>query len=255
MKNDKTFVISNNSILILAAALILCLYACGGSKAVKDEPFDAEKFLSKAETLISDRDFEEARKVLLEVKNRDMTKKYAPLAQLKIADSYIKDKEYEPGIEEYRKFIEFYPDNQYASYAQYQVGMAYFTQIESPDRGSGAAEKALREFLKLKELYPRNPYREVLALRIEKCRNVMADGSFYVGEFYYKKGSYKAAIGRLEGILKQFPDYKREDEVLIILGRSYKELKMYDKSKEVFNKLLEKYPASKFASEAKKGAL
>lgn len=240
-------------VICLLFSVLFLLTSCGGNKTLKkEEVFDPEKSLSKAEMLINDKEYEEARKVLLEVKNRDNTKKYATWAQLKIAESYIKDGDIDIGIEEYRKFMELYPDNQYASYAQYQVAMAYFSQIESPDRGSGAAQKALQEFLKLKELYPRNPYREVVELRIEKCRNVIADGEFMVGEFYYKKGAYNAAIGRLEGLLKQFPDYKRGDEALLLLAKAYKAAKLDDKAKETFNKLIEKYPSSKLASEAKK---
>lgn len=241
------------SIVLCILCSLLFITSCGGGKAVKkEEGFDPERYLSRADTLIKDKEYEEARKLLLEVKNRDNTKKYAPQAQLKTAESYIRDGDIDIGIEEYRKFIELYPDNQYASYAQYQIGMAYFSQIESPDRGSGAAQKALLEFMKLKEMYPRNPYREVLELRIEKCRNVIADGELMVGEFYYKKESYNAAINRLEGLLKQFPEYKRGDEALILLARAYKAAGIGEKSREALNKLIEKYPSSRFVPEAKK---
>jgi outer membrane protein assembly factor BamD len=240
-------------VLCALFSVFLLLTSCGGKKSVvKEEAFDPEKYLSRADKLISDKEYEEARNILLEVKNRDTTKKYAPFAQLKIADAYIKEGEHDIGIEEYRRFLDLYPHNQYASYAQYQIAMAHFSQIESPDRGSGAAQKALQEFMRLKELYPRNPYREAVELRIEKCRNVIADSEFIVGEFYFKKGSYNAAINRFEGLLKQFPDYKGTDKTLLLLGKSYKKLKMKDKAEETFRRLIEKYPASKIASEAKK---
>lgn len=239
--------------LVVLSVVLLC--SCGGNKVttVKEESYDSENYLTQADKLIEDKEYDQARKLLLEVKNRDTLKKYAPLAQLKTADSYIKEGEPDLGIGEYRKFLELYPDNQYASYAQYQIAMAYFSQIESPDRGSGAAQKALDEFMQLKQLYPRNPYREVVDLRIEKCRNVIADGEFMVGEYYYKKGSYSAAIGRLERLLKRFPDYKRGDETLLLLGQSYKAMKVEDKAREAFTTLIEKYPSSRFAATAKKG--
>ncbi|MFO0753923.1 MAG: outer membrane protein assembly factor BamD [Thermodesulfovibrionales bacterium] len=243
--------------LVLAASLLLFLPACGGGKGVKgakrEEGYDPERYLQKADKLIADKEYEKARKVLLEVKNRDASKHYAPLAQLKIAESYIRDADLEPGIEEYRKFLDQYPANQNASYAQYQIAMAYFNQIESSDRGMGAARKALQEFLRLKELFPRNPYREVVDLRIEKCRNIIADGEFMVGKFYYEKRSYAAAVLRLESLLEQFPGYRRADEALLLLGKAYRALKKSDKAKESFGKLIEQYPSSKLVSEARKG--
>jgi outer membrane protein assembly factor BamD len=240
--------------VVLCSALVLSIVSCGGSKAVqREETYDSETWLARADTLVADKDYEEARRVLLEVKNRDTGKRYAPLAQLKYADTYVKEGEPDLAVAEYRKFIELYPDNPQASYAQYQIAMAYFGQIEAPDRGTGAAQKALGEFLRLKQLFPRNPYKDVVDLRIQKCRDVIAEGSYMVGEFYYKKGSYVAALGRLEALLREFPDYKRADETLLLIGRAYLALKQGDKARDAFTLLLEKYPSSKFAAEAKKG--
>ncbi len=241
------------AVFVVIVALTAALGGCGGGKQVKkDEDFDAERFLARANKLIDDGEYDQARKVLLEVKNRDITKKYAPLAQLRIADSYIRDADPDHGIEEYRKFLELYPDNPRASFAQYEIAMAYFSQIEGADRGLTAAQKALQEFVRLKERYPRNPYREIIELRVQKCRKVMAEGEFVVGEFYYKKESYKPAINRFERLLKQFPEYEGADKTLLLLGKSYRAIKMTDKAREEFKTLIDKYPSSRFVKEAMK---
>ena len=239
--------------LMFLIAFVALIGGCGSKQVKKDEDFSAEKFMAKAVKLMDDREYEEARKVLVEVRNRDITKKYAPLAQLKIADTYVRDGDPNTGIEEYKKFLDLYPDSPQASYAQYQIAMAYFTQIGSADRGLSAAQKALQEFIRLKEVYPRNPYREIITLRTDKCKDIMAKGEFMIGEFYFKKESYNAAIKRFEGLLKEFPAFEGADETLLLLGKSYKALKMTDKAREAFNSLLEKYPSSKFVKEAKKG--
>jgi outer membrane protein assembly factor BamD len=238
---------------ILAILLTFFFVSCSGKKEVKPaEEFDPEKSLARATELIEKKEYEEARKVLLEVKNRDLTKKYAPLAHLKIADSYAREEEPEMAIEEYRKFIEMYPDNKFASYAQYQIAMSYFNQIEGPEKGYGAAAKAQYEFERLKQLYPRNPYKEIIELRIEKCKNIMADYEFLVGEFYFKKGSYNAAVGRFESLLAKFPDYRNEPLVLFHIALSYKRLADKDKAQEYIARLTEKYPHDRILKEAKK---
>lgn len=243
----------NKKIGYLFFILLVLLFVFSCSKVVKQEiPYNPESYITRADKLISDKDYEEARKLLFEVKNRDQSRKYAPIAQLKIADSYIRDGDYDAGIEEYRKFIEHYPDSQYAVDAQYQIAMAYFNQIEAPDRGAGVAQKALKEFQRLKEQYPRNPYREVVDIRIEKSINVIADYEFIVGHFYFKKESYKAALGRFENLLKRFPDYKKADETLYYIGLSYKGLKDSEKAKAVFRELIDRYPKSPLSEKAKK---
>ena len=237
---------------VLVMLLLLISPGCSGKKEVKSEGiFDAEKSLAKATDLIDNKEYEDARRILLEVKNRDLTKKYAPLAQLKIADSYVKEEEYDLAVEEYRRFLEMYPDHKDAPYAQYQVAMAYFVQIESPESGYGAAAKALGEFERLKRMYPRNPYREVIELRIDKCRTTIADYEFAVAEFYFNKGSYQSALGRLQEVLSKFPDYKKEPLVLYRLALSYKRLGDKDKTAEYLNRLIAKYPDDKLAKKAR----
>jgi outer membrane protein assembly factor BamD len=233
--------------------IVTLLFAAGCGKDVKPETsYDAEKYLAKSDELVNAKDYKEARKVLLEVKNRDTQKKYGPIAHLKMADSYVKEGEPDLAITEYRKFIDLYPDSQYASYAQYQIAMTYFAQIESPDRGTGIARFALEEFNRLKKLYPRNPYRDIVEVRIEKARNILAEGDYMIAAFYYKKESYQSAVGRLESMLTNYPDYKKEDEALLLLGKSYRELRIKDKAKNVFERLITKYPTSRAAKEAKK---
>lgn len=233
--------------------LILYTFSCSGKASVKPAgPFDAEKSFANANKRLDDKDYEEARVILLEIKNRDLTKKFAPLAQLRIADSYVKEGEPELAVAEYRRFLEIYPDHRHASYAQYQIAMVYFNQIESPERGYGGAARALAEFEKLKIDFPRNPYKDLIDIRIEKCRNTMADYELLVGEYYMKKGSYSAAIGRFETLLNTYPDYKKEANVLLNLGISYKKAGQKEKSQEFLNRLLEKYPNSSLISDAKK---
>lgn len=237
-------------ILLFAFSLLV---SCSGKKHVKPtDAFDPEKAFAKANEQMDKKGYEEARATLLEIKNRDLTKKYAPLAQLRIADSYVKEEEFDLAVDEYRRFLEIYPEHRYASYAQYQIAMTYFSQIESPERGYGAAAKALEEFERLKRMFPRNPYKDIIEIRIEKSRNTIADYEFLVGKFYYKKGSYNATLNRFHGLLKEFPEYKKEADVLYHIAMSYKKLGEKEKAKEYFTRLIEKYPDNKLVIEAKK---
>lgn len=233
---------------------LLFIFACSGKAPVKTsvEEFKAETSFEKANKLIDNKDYEEARALLLEVKNRDLTKKYAPLAQLRIADAYVKEGEPELAVAEYRRFLEIYPDHRHASYAQYQIAMVYFNQIESPERGYGGAARALAEFEKLKLDFPRNPYKDLIDLRIEKCRNTMADYELLVGEFYLKNGSYSAALSRFETLLRKFPDYKKKETVLLNLGVTHKKAGEPEKAELYLNRLIEEYPDSRLAADAKK---
>ncbi|MEJ2684620.1 MAG: outer membrane protein assembly factor BamD [Candidatus Sulfobium sp.] len=240
--------------LLSLVFLVSLLFSCSGKTAVKptEVGFNAQRSFAKANKLIEDKDYKEARRILTEIKNRDLSGKFAPLAQLKIADSYARDDEPELAAAEYRKFIEMFPDHRLASYAQYQIAMIYFDQIEGPERGYSGAAQALAEFEKLKRDYPRNPYREIVNLRIQKCRNTIADYEFLVGKFYMDKDSYNAAIGRFEGLVGKYPKYRNMDRVLLDLGICYMEKGRNDKASDYFTRLLDGYPNSPLAAKARK---
>lgn len=233
--------------------LVLSLVSCSGKTPVKptDEGFNAERLYAKANKLMDDKDYAGARKILLEIRNRDLSKKFAPLAELRIADSYVKEGEPELAAAEYRKFLDMFPDHRLAAYAQYQIAMIYFDQIEGPERGYSGAAQALAEFQKLKREFPRNPYRDIIDLRIRKCKDTIADYEFLVGKFYMNKDSYSAAIGRFEGLVKKYPKYKNMDRVLLDLAISYRETGRNDRAAEYFTNLLDSYPNSPLAARAK----
>ncbi len=231
---------------------ILLLISCSSKKAVRTDAFNPEELLQQAVGLIEEDEYDEARKLLFEVKNRDLSKKYAPIAQLKIAESYALEGQPELSIQEYRTFMQLYPEHSLAPYAQYRIALVYFDQIESPDRGAGVARKALEEFQRLLKLYPRNPYREAVELKMERCRELIAEYEYLVGKFYYKKGSYRAALGRFLGLLRDFPGYRNTPEVLYLTGLSYRELDNAEESARYLEELITRFPESEFSGRAGK---
>lgn len=229
----------------------MALAACS-KKAVKPGPFDAETEFNKANKLLESKKFDDARLILNDIKSRDAGGRFGPLAQLRLADSYLKEEQPEIAVEEYRRFIELYIDHKYAPYAQYQTAMSYFGQIEDKERGYDAALKALKEFEDLKERFPRNPYSQDVEEKIAKCREIIADYEYMVGDFYFRKKAYKGAIERLKIVIEQYPGFKDEAEVLYRLAVASKELGDEQASKEYFGLLSEKYPQSKAIEKAKK---
>ncbi|MBF0459222.1 MAG: outer membrane protein assembly factor BamD [Nitrospirae bacterium] len=221
--------------------MAVCLALCSScdSKVVKP-PYDGPKeAYSKALQLIDEKEYEPGRALLVEITNRDAATDYAPLAQIKIAESYMKTDEPEVALEEYRKFLKNFPDNKYAPYAKYQVATLTFNTIEGPDRGYKAANTAIKEFQSLNEQYPRNPYRDIVPLRVEKSRHVLAEHEFYVGNFYYKKDAFAAALRRFKVILDKYPEYPDMGKVYYYIGLSYKGLEDTAKAQEYFGKAKE----------------
>lgn len=250
-----TFIKNDNRLLIIMIILTMIGLSSCASKEKKPEQLSPEESIARAETLIDEDKYEEARQILNEVRSSDVTRKYAPIAQLKIAESYEKDDNLEAAVNEYRRYIDQYPDSVYSPYAQFQIAMIYFSQIRGPDRGAGQARAALKEFRKLQTLYPRNPYKEVVELNIEKALNTIAEYEFLVGKFYFKKGSYRAALGRFLEVMENYPGYKATDEVMYYITVSYDRLND-TKKRERYEKMFhDKYPKSEHLDRLKEELL
>jgi len=236
--------------IILFLAVSVFVIACAG-KEVREAALEPAVAFQKAEDLMGHGNYEEARKVLEGIRSVDASQQYSTLARLRIADTYFDEELFEEAVMEYESFLDTYPAGKYASYAQYKLAMSFFRQIKTADISYSVAQRALREFEKLRKNYPRNPYMEVTDERIKACQRLLAEYEFYVGSFYFKKGSYEAAARRFDGLLKNYPDSVQEAETLYYLGLSYKNLGKKEQAIDTLSALIGKFPSIKFSIDAK----
>jgi outer membrane protein assembly factor BamD len=223
---------------ILTIFLLVLLAACA-----KEPPFDPVEKFKDAENKMQKFKYEEARKAYQEIQEKAPDRSYDADIMLRIADTYYGEEKYAEAQVEYRAFINFHPVHRDASYAQYQVGMCSYQEITTIDRDPSLTRTALKEFQALLTKYPGSPYEEEATKYITICRDKLAEYELYVGRFYHKKGSYLAAAGRLEKLLKDYPGSTAEKDALYYAGLSYQELGEKAKAISDFETLAAKYPA------------
>lgn len=231
---------------------MLLVLACSSDRSAKKPLLlEPEGAFKEANEKIRKKDYEAAREILEDIKARDASKQYAPLAQIRIGDTYFEEGLYEEAVVEYEAFLNRHPHHKYAPYAQYRLAMSFFKRIKGVDTGYSIAKRALQEFEKLQRRYPRNPYMDVTEERIKRCRGILAEYELYVGRFYFKKGSYRAAMQRFNGMLQNYPDSKKVSEALYYLGLSYEKMGNREKAIEVLTTLIERFPATRLSIKAK----
>lgn len=237
--------------LTFILSLLFFIISCATTE--KKEPvFDPASSLNEATEKMKEGYYEEARVILQKIVEKDASQQYALLAKLKIADSYFEDEQYEEAVTEYEDFLKVHEQHKFSSYAQYYLAMSYYKRIKTPDVSFSTAKKALEEFEKLERKYPRNPYMDVVESRIHSCKRVLAEHEFYVAEFYFKKGSFEAAINRLQELLDTYPGSIKESEALYYMGLSYENLGQRDNAVTTLTTLIQKFPATELSNEAKK---
>jgi len=237
--------------LLLVIALFLFTGCSFFREAIKEKPFNAEESFEEANKLMKDGFNEKAREVYETVLAKDASRQYSTLARVRIGDTYFEDGSYDEAIIEYESFLDINPYHKYAPYAQYKIAMSYFDRIKTVDVSYSWAKKALKEFVKLQERYPRNPYMDAIDSRIGTCNRYLAEYEFYVGDFYFKKEAYNAAAQRFDNMLRKYPDSKKESEALYYLGLSYRNMGEKDNAIAALSALIDKFPATRLSAEAK----
>jgi outer membrane protein assembly factor BamD len=180
---------------------------------------------------------------------------YLAKAKLSIADSFYKEAgtaNLAQAISGYKDFIVFFPFLPEAAYAQLQVGMTHYKQLDKPDRDRTHARAAEDEFQTFLQKYPADPLVPKAEQRLREVQEILAEGDYRIGNFYYIKGSYRAAAARLMTVTNRYPLYSRVDRALWMLGTIFEKNERKDIAVNYYARIVRNYPLSGLTDDAKK---
>jgi outer membrane protein assembly factor BamD len=175
-------------------------------------------------------------------------------AKLGIADSYYKEggtAYLAQAIQGYKDFIVFFPFLPEAAYAQLQVANAHYQQMAKPDRDRSECKAAEEEYQTFLSKYPKDPLAPKAEQRLRDVQEVIAEGDYRIGYFYYVKGDKRAAAARLLTVAKRYPLYSRSDKVLWMLGDIFEKSEHKEIASIYYGEIVKNYPLSGLAPNAK----
>jgi outer membrane protein assembly factor BamD len=179
---------------------------------------------------------------------------YLAKAKLLIADSYYKEggtANMTQAISGYKDFIVFFPFLPEASYAQLQVAMGHFRQMEKPDRDRTEAKEAEVEFQTFLQKYPKDPLADKAMQHLREVQEVIAEGDFRVASYYYVKGDKRAAAARLIGVTRRYPLFSKSDQAYWMLGEIFETAEKKEIAANYFSQIVKNYPLSDKVPDAK----
>ena len=173
-------------------------------------------------------------------------------ADLGLCDVDFGREKYIEAIEGYRQFIKLHPRNERVidGYVEFRIAESYYKQIPSDwflsppsyEKDQGPVLDASRELATFVEAHRDSAYyTRAKGLLSESIRR-LTDHELYVARYYLDHDRPVAAIGRLEGVVKEYPLAKREAETLLLLGKTYLKMKKNEEAKRMFEKLKADHP-------------
>ncbi|RLE20312.1 MAG: hypothetical protein DRJ08_07150 [Acidobacteria bacterium] len=238
---------------LLLVSLCLLLVMGGCRKKVDSKLWTGGKQVpvsqvyEKGLTYLSDGKYAKARQYFQLIIDNAANSKEFSKAKLGIADAEFFDLERGAGdaLADYESYLIYFPISKDAPYAQYMVGMCYYSQISTPDRDQSFSHQAIEAFEKLRQKYPNSPYSKLSEEKIKACWQRLAAHEFEVGVFYYKARSYVASSRRFEYLLDNYLSYisrKEKEQTYYFYGRSQFEMTKYDKAARYYRLLLKEFP-------------
>jgi outer membrane protein assembly factor BamD len=179
---------------------------------------------------------------------------YLAKAKLAIADSYYKEggtSNLALAVSGYKDFEVFFPFLPEATYAQMQVAMTHYKQMDKPDRDRTHALAAEEEFQIFLQKYPNDPLAPQAQQHLREVQEVLAEGEYRIGYYYYVKKDKRAAAARLLTVTSRYPLYSKSDQALWMMGDIFATSEHKEVAALYYARIVKNYPLSSLAPEAK----
>jgi outer membrane protein assembly factor BamD len=193
------------------------------------------------------------------VRRRYPYSRFAALAELRVADCLFMQGKYSEAIQAYRQFGRHRPSHRQVPYARFRLAESYVEQIPedwflSPpphELDQGPTREALSQIRRFLVDFPDDVHVPRARSMARHALSVLARHELYVAEFYLDRNHPRAAVRRLETLLRAFEGSGVEPEALLLLGRTYVEMRERERARETLESLVERFPRSTYAVEAR----
>ncbi len=223
--------------VIGAGLLVVTLTACSdgespgfGPGGVPIENFTAEQIFERGEFELDRSDPEDAAFYFSEVERLYPYSEWAKRAVIMQAFAHHQNKDYENSRSAAQRYIDFYPTDEDAAYAQYLLALSYYDQIEEVGRDQGLTFQALQALRTVIERYPDSEYARSSVLKFDLAFDHLAAKEMEIGRYYLRREHHAAAINRFRVVVEDFQTTTHTAEALHRLVEAYLSLGLTDEA-------------------------
>ncbi|MEN8892405.1 outer membrane protein assembly factor BamD [Planktotalea arctica] len=193
----------------------------GGQAEVPLETYSAEQIFQRGEFELERKRDDDAAFYFGEIERLYPYSSWAKRALIMQAFAYHKDKDYENSRASAQRFIDVYPTDDDAAYAQYLLALSYYDQIEDVGRDQGLTFQALQGLRTVIERYPDSEYARSAILKFDLAFDHLAAKEMEIGRYYLKRDHYTASINRFRVVVEDFQTTTHTPEALHRLVEAY----------------------------------
>ena len=191
---------------------------------------DAQSIFQQGEAALEAGYFPEAAAFYIEVERLHPYSEWASRGLIMAAFAYHADEDYENTRIAAQRFLDFYPAEEDAAYAQFLLALSYYDQIDQVGRDQGVTFQALQALRQVIERYPDSDYAQDAILRFDLAFDHLAGKEMEIGRYYLRAEHHAAAINRFRVVVEQFQTTSHTPEALMRLVEAYLALGLTDEA-------------------------
>lgn len=194
------------------------------------EQYSAAEIFARGELELENGDGDDAAFYFGEIERLYPYSEFAQRALIMQAFAYHKERDYPNSRAAAQRYIDFYPAEQDAAYAQYLLALSYYDQIDEIGRDQGLTFQALQALRVVIEQYPETEYARSSILKFDLAFDHLAAKEMEIGRYYLKRGHYAAAVNRFRIVVEDFQTTTHTAEALHRLVEAYLSLGLTDEA-------------------------
>ncbi|MCD9146369.1 outer membrane protein assembly factor BamD [Pseudophaeobacter flagellatus] len=243
--------------IIGAALLMAALSGCGGDggaseQAVPLETYTPQQIFERGEFELARNRTEDAAYYFSEIERLYPYSEYAKQALIMQAFANHRSKDYEGSRSAAQRYIDFYPTDEDAAYAQYLLALSYYDQIDEVGRDQGLTFQALQALRTVIEVYPDSEYATSAILKFDLAFDHLAGKEMEIGRYYLRRGHYTSAISRFRVVVEDFQTTSHTAEALHRLVEAYLSLGLTEEAQTAGAILGHNYQSSEWYEDSYK---
>ncbi|MBU2959031.1 outer membrane protein assembly factor BamD [Paracoccus sp. 1_MG-2023] len=245
--------ISASMVAAVLAGMVLTGCAANREAALRQnlDQFTAAEIYQRGEyELENSGDPEDAVYYFSEIERLYPYSEWARRALIMQAYGNHKAQNYEEARSAAQRFLDVYPGDEEAAYAQYLLALSYYDQIDDVGRDQGLTFQALQGLRTVIEQYPDSEYARSAILKFDLAFDHLAAKEMEIGRYYLKRGHYSAAISRFRVVVEEFQTTTQTPEALLRLVEAYLALGLNDEAQTAGAILGHNFQSSPFYQDA-----
>ncbi len=153
---------------------------------------------------------------------------------------------YDDAIYKFNRIIKIYPSHKNIDYVYYMRAVSYFEQISGENFDGKSNVEAKNNFQELLNRFPNSEYAKDSRHKLIFINENIAAKDMEVAIFYLKQKQYLAALGRYNKVIEKYPKSKFIPEALYRLVEIYTILGMVEEAEIAASVIVYNYPKSKW---------